>query len=273
MIECTLPQSCRPVATGRLSRTEPRCVNGSSPAHTWRTPAGRHTVLPAGRSGRFVLVLGALGVMGASILASNVAGPVDTWSGESSAFLATSDRDRSEAASRAGQRATAPPAAASKAKAPAKKAAAPKKPVLPRPVGGLSQVQMNNAAAIVKAGRALKMPRRGVIIAVATAMQESTLLNRASEVLPESKRYPHQGTGSDHDSVGLFQQRPSSGWGTVRNLMKPHYAATKFYVVLRMIPGWRRLPLYAAAQAVQVSAYPYAYAKHERLATIVVDAL
>jgi hypothetical protein len=227
---------------------------------------------PASRSGRFVLAVGVLGFIGASILAGDLAGPVDgEQRRDASAFLTTSDRDRSDAASRAGQRAAAP--STPKPKAPAKKAAAPKKPVLPRPVGGLSQVQMNNAAAIVKAGRALKMPRRGVIIAVATAMQESTLLNRASEVLPESKRYPHQGTGSDHDSVGLFQQRPSSGWGTVRNLMKPHYAATKFYLALKTIPGWRRLPLYAAAQAVQVSAYPYAYAKHERLATIVVDAL
>ncbi len=222
-----------------------------------------------------MLALGVLGVMGASILASDLAGPADIGSREASAYFTDSERDRSDAASRAGQRAATEQAApqATKPTAPAKKAAAPKKPVLPRPVGGLSQVQMNNAAAIVKAGRALKMPRRGVIIAVATAMQESTLLNRASEVLPESKRYPHQGTGSDHDSVGLFQQRPSSGWGTVANLMKPHYAATKFYLVLKTIPGWQRLPLTAAAQAVQVSAYPNAYAKHERLATIVVDAL
>ena len=110
-------------------------------------------------------------------------------------------------------------------------------------------------------------------IAVATAMQESTLLNRASEVLPESYRYPHQGTGSDHDSVGLFQQRPSSGWGSVRNLMVPRYAATQFYLALRNVPGWQGMSLTWAAQSVQVSAYPYAYAPHEQRAAAVVAAL
>jgi hypothetical protein len=239
-------------------------------------PARHLAKLRAARPARFVLALGLVGLMGGGLLAGEVSGPADPAERREASAFSMPDRDRSDAASRAGQRAAAPKAAppqSAKAKAPAKRAAAPKRPVLPRPVGGLSQVQMNNAAAIVKAGRALKMHRRGVIIAVATAMQESTLLNRASEVLPESKRYPHQGTGSDHDSVGLFQQRPSSGWGSVRDLMKPHYAATKFYVALKAVPGWRRMSLTLAAQAVQVSAYPYAYAKHERLATLVVDAL
>jgi hypothetical protein len=141
------------------------------------------------------------------------------------------------------------------------------------PVAGLSQVQMDNATAIVRAGHELGIPRRGLIVGVATAMQESTLLNLASEVLPESKNYPHQGTGWDHDSVGLFQQRTSSGWGPVASLMDPTYAATKFFQALQRVSGWEQMPLAQAAQAVQVSAYPEHYAKHEAAATEVVDAI
>jgi hypothetical protein len=55
------------------------------------------------------------------------------------------------------------------------------------------------------------MPRRALVVAVATAMQESNLHNLANDQIPESSRYPHQGSGTDHDSVGLFQQRASSG--------------------------------------------------------------
>jgi hypothetical protein len=160
------------------------------------------------------------------------------------------------------------------AKAPAAPKAAPKKaPARLTPAAGLSQVQTDNAAAIVRAGAKNGVPERGMVIAVATAMQESTLLNRASEVLPESKRYPHQGTGADHDSVGLFQQRTSSGWGPVASLMQPEYAATKFYQGLLQVPGWDRMPLTYAAQAVQVSAFPEAYARHEGAATAVVRSL
>ncbi|MCW6010594.1 hypothetical protein K1W54_39505 [Micromonospora sp. CPCC 205371] len=168
----------------------------------------------------------------------------------------------------------APPAPA--APAPAGRPAPPPAPeeATPVPPGGrLTPIQMNNAHAIVKAGLRRGVPQRGLVIAVATAMQESTLLNRASEVLPESKRYPHQGTGSDHDSVGLFQQRPSSGWGPVRKLMQPDYSAGKFYAGLVQVPGWNRMPLTLAAQAVQVSAYPYAYAKHEQRAAAIVHTL
>ncbi|HEX6968667.1 MAG TPA: hypothetical protein VF174_07665 [Micromonosporaceae bacterium] len=141
------------------------------------------------------------------------------------------------------------------------------------PVAGLSEVQMNNAKAIVWTGVDLGMPRRALIIAVATAMQESNLLNRASEVLPESKNYPHQGTGWDHDSVGLFQQRPSTGWGPVRKLMDPAYASQRFYRALMNVPGWEQMRLTEAAQAVQVSAFPEHYAKHEARAAKVVDAI
>ncbi|WP_431908065.1 hypothetical protein [Micromonospora carbonacea] len=149
----------------------------------------------------------------------------------------------------------------------------PARPARPRPVAGLNQLQMDNAKTIVDVGRDMKLPRRGLVVAVATAMQESNLHNLASDVLPESANYPHQGSGSDHDSVGLFQQRPSSGWGTVRDLMRPAYAARAFYEALLEVPGWEEMSLTAAAQAVQISAYPDAYAQHEERATTVVAAL
>ncbi|MFG1916793.1 hypothetical protein [Micromonospora sp. NPDC048898] len=153
---------------------------------------------------------------------------------------------------------------------------APKKPVKPRrprPVAGLDQAQMDNAKIIVDVGLGMKMPRRALVVALATAMQESNLYNLASDVLPESADYPNQGSGSDHDSLGLFQQRPSSGWGTVAELMRPSYAARAFYSALNEIPGWQDMSVTAAAQAVQISAYPDAYAQHEDRAATVAAAL
>ncbi|MEV0002836.1 hypothetical protein AB0H28_11170 [Micromonospora sp. NPDC050980] len=147
------------------------------------------------------------------------------------------------------------------------------RPVRPRPVAGLDQRQMDNAKAIVDVGRQMKLPRRALVVAVATAMQESDLHNLANDGLPESFDHPHQGSGSDHDSVGLFQQRPSSGWGTVAQLMRPAYAARAFFAALVEVPGWADLSITGAAQAVQVSAFPDAYAKHEERADTVVAAL
>ncbi|MEU7617556.1 peptidase M23 [Micromonospora rifamycinica] len=141
------------------------------------------------------------------------------------------------------------------------------------PVAGLDRAQMNNAQKIVKAGRAMGVPRRALVIAVATAMQESNLYNYASGVLPESQNYPHEAIGWDHDSVGLFQQRPSSGWGEVGQLMDPAFATRAFLTALLAIPGWEDLPLTVAAQAVQISAYPDLYAQHEWRATEVVAAI
>ena len=94
-------------------------------------------------------------------------------------------------------------------------------------------------------------------------MQESNLLNLASPAVPQSLNYPHQGTGTNYDSVGLFQQRPSQGWGSVRQLMDPRYATTAFYQRLVTVRGWESMGLAQAAQAVQRSAFPSAYQKHE----------
>ncbi|MGC4810810.1 peptidase M23 [Micromonospora sp. DT228] len=156
--------------------------------------------------------------------------------------------------------------------APVRKAA-PARPTRPAPVAGLDEDQMENAEAIVRAGRKMGVPRRGLVIAVATAMQESNLYNVASGVLPESQNHPHQGVGWDHDSVGLFQQRSSSGWGPVDRLMDPEFATRQFLSALEQVPGWQGMRLTDAAQAVQVSAYPEYYQQHEWRATRVVDAI
>lgn len=141
------------------------------------------------------------------------------------------------------------------------------------PVAGLDETQMNNAIKIVETARSMGLGRDAQIIAVATAMQESTLYNRASTVYPESYDVPHEGDGSDYDSVGLFQQRSSTGWGAVTDLMKPDFATKQFLKALIQIPRWQDLPVTVAAQTVQGSAFPDAYAKHEGNATEVVDAI
>ena len=129
-------------------------------------------------------------------------------------------------------------------------------------VGPYGAEQVRNAAIIVKTGQELKVPPRGWVIAVATAMQESSLTNHG-----------HLGDRNDHDSLGLFQQRPSTGWGTPQQIMDPVYAATKFYNKLTQVANWELLPLTVAAQRVQISAYPNAYAKHEPIATRIVNSL
>ncbi|HEX5596245.1 MAG TPA: M23 family metallopeptidase [Micromonosporaceae bacterium] len=129
-------------------------------------------------------------------------------------------------------------------------------------IKGFNSTQIRNAAIIIKVGAERKVPARGWVIAVATAMQESSLIN-----------LPHLGAKNDHDSVGLFQQRPSQGWGSPEQLQDPEYAAKKFYEKLVKVAGWQKMPLTEAAQAVQISAYPDAYAKHEPNAIIIVNRL
>ena len=126
---------------------------------------------------------------------------------------------------------------------------------------GLTAEQAGNAAVIIGVGQRLGIPARGWVIAIATALQESDLINLGN-----------LGADNDHDSLGLFQQRPSAGWGTPAQIMNPEYASTAFYQRLRQVPGWQSLPLTQAAQAVQRSAYPGAYAKHEPRAAAIVAA-
>src|SRR5262249_37915744 len=164
---------------------------------------------------------------------------------------------------------------AAAAKKAADEAAAAKKKAAeqPAPVAGLDQTQMNNAKAIVDTGKALGLPKQAYIAAVMCALQESKLYNLASYALPESWSYSNQGGGSDHDSVGLFQQRPSAGWGSIRDIMQPSFAATSFYQRLVNVPGWQSMAMTYAIQAVQGSGFPDAYAQHEGRAQTIVDAL
>lgn len=118
--------------------------------------------------------------------------------------------------------------------------------------------QAVNAATISAIGTSRGMPERAVAIALATALQESGLRN-----------IQH----GDRDSLGLFQQRPSQGWGTEKQIMDPTYAAGVFYEHLAKVPGYSRLPLTVAAQRVQHSGFPQAYAKHEPDATLLAAAL
>lgn len=118
--------------------------------------------------------------------------------------------------------------------------------------------QAVNAATITAVGTARELPERAVTIALATALQESALRNIDY---------------GDRDSLGLFQQRPSQGWGTPEEIMDPVYSAEKFYEGLEKVPGYTRLPLTVAAQRVQLSGFPQAYAKHEPDATLLAAAL
>jgi murein DD-endopeptidase MepM/ murein hydrolase activator NlpD len=127
-------------------------------------------------------------------------------------------------------------------------------------VAGWDQQQVANARVIIETGRQMQVPVRGWVIAVATAIQESDLHNLAN-----------LGTRNDHDSLGLFQQRPSQGWGTPAQVQDPAYASRRFYQKLLAVPGWLSLPLTVAAQRVQRSAFPNAYAKHEANATNLVN--
>ncbi|NES32015.1 hypothetical protein G3561_31240, partial [Micromonospora terminaliae] len=78
------------------------------------------------------------------------------------------------------------------------------------------------------------------------------------------------GDKNDHDSLGLFQQRPSSGWGTPEQITNPEYSTLAFLKGLKQVDGWDKMPLTEAAQTVQVSAYPDAYAQWEQQATDIV---
>lgn len=118
--------------------------------------------------------------------------------------------------------------------------------------------QRKNAATITGVGKARGLPPRAAQIAVATAIQESTLRNIDY---------------GDRDSVGLFQQRPSQGWGTVKQIMDPVYSAGKFYDGLVKVKGWKGMPLTKAAQTVQRSGFPDAYAKWETASKDLVEAV
>jgi hypothetical protein len=111
--------------------------------------------------------------------------------------------------------------------------------------------QAANAATIADVAVYDHLPRQALTIAYATALQESKLQNL---------------TYGDRDSVGIFQQRPSQGWGKRKQIENPVYATSRFFGALTKIPGYQRLPVYQAAQAVQRSADGTAYQQYQLLA-------
>jgi cell wall-associated NlpC family hydrolase len=116
----------------------------------------------------------------------------------------------------------------------------------------LDAVQIADARVIYAVGAGLGLPARAEIIAISTAMQESGLRNIAY---------------GRADSLGLFQQRPSQGWGTPAQIMDPVTAARSFYDALAQVPGWPAMAVTVAAQAVQHSGFPGAYAQWQPIAT------
>jgi len=107
--------------------------------------------------------------------------------------------------------------------------------------------QAADAADIAGVAARMDLPTRALTIAYATGFQESKLENL---------------TYGDRDSVGIFQQRPSQGWGTRAQLLDPAYAARAFFGALVKVPHYTTVPVYQAAQAVQASAYGYAYQQY-----------
>ena len=122
----------------------------------------------------------------------------------------------------------------------------------------LAPEQAENAALISAISVERGMPARAATIALATAYQESKLYNVEF---------------GDRDSLGLFQQRPSQGWGTPKQLLDPVYATNAFYDALAAVDGYQGLEVTVAAQEVQRSAYPDAYADHEADARVLASAL
>jgi hypothetical protein len=118
--------------------------------------------------------------------------------------------------------------------------------------------QASNGAAITAIAVQRGMPPRAATIAIATAMQESKVRN---------VRF------GDRDSLGLFQQRPSQGWGTAEQILNPEYSTNKFYDALEKVKGYPSMDIAQAAQKVQRSAAGEAYAQHEAQARVTASVL
>ncbi|MUM19678.1 hypothetical protein FZI91_21600 [Mycobacterium sp. CBMA271] len=121
--------------------------------------------------------------------------------------------------------------------------------------------QMEVARKIIEEGLRRGLSPEAIQIALATALTESGLRSLANGSVPDSMMLPNDGVGQDHDSVGPFQQRQS--WGATADLMDPARSAGKFYDQLVKVSGWQDMSVAQAAQAVQRSAFPDAYAKYE----------
>lgn len=150
----------------------------------------------------------------------------------------------------------------------------------------LNRQQLTHAATIITVGSRIEgVTRDGLQIALMAALTESTLRHLANPgAYPDSADFPNDGNGSDHDSLGLFQMRPQSGWGTVVELMNPNYQVAAFFGGpsgpnypsprgLLDIPRWQTLGKGEAAQAVEVSAFPDRYNNYAPVAEKILSTL
>lgn len=122
----------------------------------------------------------------------------------------------------------------------------------------ITHEQAGNAAVIVAASFKAGLPEKAAVVALATAWQESGLRNLDY---------------GDRDSLGLFQQRPSYGWGTEAEIMDPWYSSARFYEELVKFDDWESVDVNDMAQKVQRSGFPEAYRKHEANAVALAGAL
>jgi hypothetical protein len=237
----------------------------------WEPRRRRRGRRRARQTGRTVSILLVLTAAAGGVVAVNLPGRTVTT--PTAVDSALQPRASTPPAATRGKVRVAPVPSASAPAVTASRTVVPKSTRPPEPVAGLDQTQMNNAAVIVRVAQDLELPRRAMLVAMMTGMQESSLRNLANPTVPGSFDRPNEGDGSNFDSLGIFQQRPSQGWGTVAQLMTPRYAAKAFYEKLLTIEDWESRTLGAAAQAVQRSALPDAYDEHEERAARVVDAL
>jgi hypothetical protein len=253
-----LPETAHPLGDQPRSKEFPR-MSQRRGRHAAKRPVRRVVLLVIG----LTFAAAAAALFGSSFIRVT---PSAAHPDVATAELDAQRSGPADAVSRDHERSPQPPASPSASPSPT-----PSRSVAP--IAGLSQVQWNNAAIIVDVARRRSLPRQAAVVAITTALQESNLYNVASGAVPASLKLPHEGESVNYDSIGLFQQRPSQGWGTVAQLMDPGTSTGLFYDRLLKVAGWQGMSVVNAAQAVQRSAYPGAYQKHEDTARRAVAAL
>lgn len=162
-------------------------------------------------------------------------------------------------------------------------------------VGSYTKKQLTNAAIIINEAKKSEVNQQGAIIGLMTAIQESSLTvlandgawdypegtrimtraqwEEARKVVMKSLDLPHEGVGHAWDALGILQQRPSAGWGTVEQIINPSYAADTFFKRLKKVPDWQSLSYEMAAEKVQISGLPDNYAQRRPDAELLYAAL
>jgi hypothetical protein len=134
------------------------------------------------------------------------------------------------------------------------------------PIPGLNSVQAGHAWAIIGEVQSKGVGKQGCLAAFATALVESSVYEYANNAVPASLNYPHDKIGSDHDSIGIFQQRASI-YTNIAADMDPAQSAGQFFQVMEGISGWQTMDVGTLCQKVQKSAYPDRYSQQVGAAT------